>query len=307
MASITMSAEEHKARKARSQKLLLWFAMASMTMMFAGITSAFVVSKSREDWMKEFQMPSAFYLSTLAIILCSVTFHLAKKTIQKDDRKATSGFLLLTLGLGITFVFLSNSPRIDMRNIPIQAEYFAVLIDFEHEDFSELPKSPAPYKKYFQGDINPVLASALCQFMEFSSIAPAQVMRLRKREILEIIYHSGYKDVCNIVEPPSLSEKVQSMISNDISCDWPVDLIASNLFMSASTLRRKLKTEGNNIQDIRNRARLGYGLHLLQTTQFHIGNIAEQCGYQSQSRFTEQFKLLFGMTPREIRKTKMLD
>ena len=106
MAAITMSAEEHKARKARSQKLLLWFAMGSMTMMFAGITSAFVVSKSREDWMKEFQMPSAFYLSTLAIILCSITFHLDKKAIQKDDRKATGGFLLLTLGLGITFVFL---------------------------------------------------------------------------------------------------------------------------------------------------------------------------------------------------------
>lgn len=206
-----------------------------------------------------------------------------------------------------SFVFLSNSLRIDMRNIPIQEEYFAVLIDFDKKDFSELPKSPAPHKKYFQGEINPVLASALCQFMEFSSIAPSQVMRLRKREMLEIIYHSGYTDICNIVEPPSLSEKVQSMISNDLSCDWPVDLIASNLFMSVSTLRRKLKNEDNNIQDIRNRARLGYGLHLLQTTQFHIGNIAEQCGYQSQSRFTEQFKLLFGMTPREIRKTKMLD
>lgn len=206
-----------------------------------------------------------------------------------------------------SFVFLSNSRQVDMRNIPIQEEYFAVLIDFEYEDFSELPKNSVSCKKYFQGEINPILASALCQFMEFSSIAPSQVMRLRKREILEIIYHSGYKDICNIIESPNLSEKVQSMISNDVSCDWPVDLIASNLFMSASTLRRKIKSEGNNIQDIRNRARLGYGLHLLQTTQFHIGNIAEQCGYQSQSRFTEQFKLLFGMTPREIRKTKMLN
>ena len=72
----------------------------------------------------------------------------------------------------------------------------------------------------------------------------------------------------------------------------------------SSTLRRRLKSEGNNIQDIRNQVRLGYGLHLLQTTQLHIGNIAEQCGYQSQSRFTDQFKLLFGMTPRELRKTK---
>ena len=101
-----MSIDEHQSRKARSQKLLLWFAMASMTMMFAGITSAFVVSKSREDWMKDFQFPSAFYFSTLAIVLCSVTFHLAQKAIQQDKRSLVSSLLLTTLGLGIAFVAL---------------------------------------------------------------------------------------------------------------------------------------------------------------------------------------------------------
>ena len=100
----TMTADEHKARTARSYKLLLWFAMASMTMMFAGVTSAFVVSKSREDWMKDFHLPTAFYLSSIAIILCSVAMHLAKKAIEKDNRKATTNFLLLTLALGISFV-----------------------------------------------------------------------------------------------------------------------------------------------------------------------------------------------------------
>ncbi|MCG2573157.1 AraC family transcriptional regulator [Acinetobacter sp. ME22] len=206
-----------------------------------------------------------------------------------------------------SFVFLSNSDQINIRNVPMQQEYFAVLIDFENEDFSELPKSPEPYKKYVQGEINPILASALCQFMEFALIAPTQIMRLRKREILEIIYHSGHQDITHLVKPPSLTIQVQSMILNDISNDWSVDLIASNLCMSASTLRRKLKSEGYYIQDIRHRARLGYGLHLLQTTQLHIGMIAEQCGYQSQSRFTEQFKRLFGMTPRAIRKTKHIE
>jgi len=102
----TMTAAEHKARTSRSYKLLLWFAMVSMTMMFAGVSSAFVVSKSREDWMKNFQLPTAFYFSTLAIILCSVMMHLAKKSIEKDNRKATGIFLLLTLGLGISFVIL---------------------------------------------------------------------------------------------------------------------------------------------------------------------------------------------------------
>lgn len=77
-----------------------------MTMMFAGITSAYVVSKTRTDWLKDFQLPSSFFISLGVIVLCSVTFHLAKKTIQKDKRKETTILLLLTLALGVSFVFL---------------------------------------------------------------------------------------------------------------------------------------------------------------------------------------------------------
>ena len=101
-----MTAEEHKSRTARSYKLILLFAMVSMTMMFAGLTSAYVVSQSRADWLKDFQLPSAFYLSTLAILGCSVTFHLAKKAIQKDNQSKTTTLLLATLALGILFVVL---------------------------------------------------------------------------------------------------------------------------------------------------------------------------------------------------------
>jgi cytochrome c oxidase subunit 3 len=103
---ITMTTEEHKSRTARSYKLLLLFAMISMVMMFAGLTSAFVVSKSRADWLKDFQLPIAFYFSTVAIIGCSITFHLAKKAIQKDNQSATTAFLLGTLALGVLFVIL---------------------------------------------------------------------------------------------------------------------------------------------------------------------------------------------------------
>jgi len=102
----TMTTEEHKSRTARSYKLLLLFAMISMIMMFAGLTSAFVVSKSRADWLKDFQLPTAFYFSTAVIIGCSLTFHLAKKAIQKDNQSATTAFLLGTLALGVLFVIL---------------------------------------------------------------------------------------------------------------------------------------------------------------------------------------------------------
>ncbi|WP_395052832.1 heme-copper oxidase subunit III [Flavobacterium sp.] len=103
---MTMTAEEHKKRSNRSYKLLLLFAMISMTMMFAGLTSAYVVSKSRTDWMKDFEMPMPFFYSLITIILCSVTFHFSKLRIQKDDRKTTTLLLLATLALGIAFVYL---------------------------------------------------------------------------------------------------------------------------------------------------------------------------------------------------------
>ena len=101
-----MTVEEEKSRTARSYKLILLFSMVSMTMMFGGLTSAFVVSKSRVDWLKDFQLPSAFYISTIAIIGCSLTFYLAKKAIMKNNRAKTTVFLLGTLFLGLLFVVL---------------------------------------------------------------------------------------------------------------------------------------------------------------------------------------------------------
>ncbi|HEX8561806.1 MAG TPA: cytochrome c oxidase subunit 3 [Flavobacterium sp.] len=102
----TMTPEDHQERTARSYKLMLWFAMISMTMLFAGLTSAFVVSKARADWLKDFELPIAFTWSTITIVACSVTIHMAKRAIQKDQRTQTTAFLLLTLGLGIAFVML---------------------------------------------------------------------------------------------------------------------------------------------------------------------------------------------------------
>ena len=64
--------EMEKRVKERTFKQMLWIAMISMTMMFAGLTSAYVVSRAREDWVS-FELPSAFYLSTILIVLSSLS------------------------------------------------------------------------------------------------------------------------------------------------------------------------------------------------------------------------------------------
>ncbi|WP_112085992.1 cytochrome c oxidase subunit 3 [Flavobacterium lacus] len=112
-----MTAQEHENRKGQSYKLLLWFAMISMVMMFAGLTSAYIVSTSRKDWLADFVLPQAFIISTIIIIISSLTFHLALTTIRKNDRNKTTLWLLVTLVLGILFVvfqFLGFGQVIEM-------------------------------------------------------------------------------------------------------------------------------------------------------------------------------------------------
>lgn len=101
-----MTFEEEQERKGRTYKLLLWFGMISIAMIFAGLTSAYVVSKSRPDWLKDFQLPTAFLISTIAMLVSSFTFYLALQSIKKGNRSQTTILLLSTLGLGIAFILL---------------------------------------------------------------------------------------------------------------------------------------------------------------------------------------------------------
>lgn len=91
-------------KRTRAKKMMLWFGIGSLIMSFAGLTSAVIVSSKRADWLKDYELPDAFILSTVIIIISSITFILAKRALKKNFRKNTSLWLLVTLALGITFV-----------------------------------------------------------------------------------------------------------------------------------------------------------------------------------------------------------
>jgi cytochrome c oxidase subunit 3 len=93
-------------KNSRAKKMMLWFGIVSLIMSFGGWTSAFLVSRSRPDWVKDFELPNAFIISTVVIIISSITFILAKRALKQGNRTATSILLLITLVLGV--VFISN-------------------------------------------------------------------------------------------------------------------------------------------------------------------------------------------------------
>jgi AraC-like DNA-binding protein len=205
------------------------------------------------------------------------------------------------------FVFLSNNSAIDMRNIPEDKEYFALLIEFEFEDFNTFTINSSESKPYYIGKVESALMECLQQFIECSPWATKEIASLRKQEILALLCHLGHNDILSLLASPQLKNKLHDMFIEKERCELSVQDICQQLAMSESTLRRKLRSESTNVQEIKDSARLGLSLHLLQTTHYAIGIIADKCGYQSQSRFTERFKKQFGLTPTELRKTKMTE
>ena len=70
----------------KAKKMMLWFGMISITMTFAGLTSAFIVSSSRPDWLDSFVLPNWFTISTVSIVFSSIFFQLAKFRLDKYVR-----------------------------------------------------------------------------------------------------------------------------------------------------------------------------------------------------------------------------
>ncbi|WP_372753719.1 heme-copper oxidase subunit III [Mariniflexile sp.] len=96
-------------KNGRAKKMMLWFGIISLIMSFAGWTSAFVVSSSRPDWLKDFQLPNAFIISTIVIVLSSLSFLMAKKALKETSNKAAMLWLFITLILGVVFIVFQFS------------------------------------------------------------------------------------------------------------------------------------------------------------------------------------------------------
>ncbi|CAM1359346.1 cytochrome c oxidase subunit 3 [Tenacibaculum xiamenense] len=96
--------EELRVGRRKSAKPMLWVSMISMVMFFAGLTSAYVVSMNREDWVT-FDLPQAFYISTVLIVLSSITLFFSQKALKKDQISNSLILLLITFVLGLGFVW----------------------------------------------------------------------------------------------------------------------------------------------------------------------------------------------------------
>ena len=96
--------QEYIVAKNKSLKPMLWVSMISMVMFFAGLTSAYVISMKRDDWVS-FDLPQAFYTSTILIVASSITLFLSQRFLKQDKRQLSVILLVTTLFLGLGFIW----------------------------------------------------------------------------------------------------------------------------------------------------------------------------------------------------------
>lgn len=92
-------------RKIHPHKFTLWVAIGSILMMFAGLTSAYIVKRSQASWLM-LEIPVIFWYSTAAILASSLTVQLSLKSLKAREMMAYKRWLMITAVLGVLFLVL---------------------------------------------------------------------------------------------------------------------------------------------------------------------------------------------------------
>lgn len=91
--------------KIHPHKFTLWVGIGSILMMFAGLTSAYIVKRNQANWTT-FELPVAFWYSTAFIIISSITMYMATKAFKERMMSRYRTLTAITLALGLIFIAL---------------------------------------------------------------------------------------------------------------------------------------------------------------------------------------------------------
>ncbi len=105
MAEITQDLNEqpNNTLSMHPKKFALWLFIVSIVMIFAGLTSAYLVKQADGGWLL-FELPIIFYISSALILTSSATMHWAYMSAKKDNFNTTKLAMSITVVLGFAFL-----------------------------------------------------------------------------------------------------------------------------------------------------------------------------------------------------------
>jgi cytochrome c oxidase subunit 3 len=103
------SVSDQQRKRIHPHKFSLWIGMASILMMLAGFTSAYIVKRNDGNNWLEFSLPPVFWFSTVVILSSSLTIYLAAKAFKDRNMVRYRSLITVTAILGLLFAGLQWS------------------------------------------------------------------------------------------------------------------------------------------------------------------------------------------------------
>jgi AraC-like DNA-binding protein len=196
----------------------------------------------------------------------------------------------------------------DLRNAPDPKarKYEALIVPFTTRLLDQLIRSHGFLHEVRQGDVavikfepDDTLHRSIAHYL--TTVGDAKLLNHRLMEILLILASKNPRLLSYAPHEPGWSERVRAVLSGDLAHPWEISEVCKRLAVSESTLRRKLRAEATSFRVVLHELRLSAALVQLLQTTLPIYRIAFDCGYQSVSRFTKNFRERFGLPPRRFR------
>lgn len=92
-------------KKIHPHKFILWVAISSIIMMFAGFTSAYIVKREQPGWTT-FDIPRSFWYSTAVLLISSLTIQMALRSFKEREMRKYRNLITGTVVLGVAFIAL---------------------------------------------------------------------------------------------------------------------------------------------------------------------------------------------------------
>lgn len=116
MSATAVTTTPYLRSKIHPLKFALWVACGSILMVFAALTSAYIVRHAAGNWL-EFKMPTPFIVSTFVMLLSSVTLHIAYRAFKSGKEQLFKPMLLVSLLLACGFLILQYQGWLALEEI----------------------------------------------------------------------------------------------------------------------------------------------------------------------------------------------
>ncbi|MFD2938078.1 cytochrome c oxidase subunit 3 [Spirosoma flavum] len=112
---ISIIEEPEETLSMNPRKFIMWLFIVSIIMLFAAMTSAYLVRRAEGNWL-EYDVPIIFTYSSIVLVISSLTMHWAYIAAKKDNFGSLKIAITITFALGVVFLFMQFQGWIELVN-----------------------------------------------------------------------------------------------------------------------------------------------------------------------------------------------